>query len=125
MAPTLPYQLPALTSPLAIVAIVVGSLLLVYCAERFVFGVPKPIGIPLLREPEGARHFSLRTRLAYYTDCKGIFREAYENVREVFLSLELEPDGRRSTARKASPSSSPGSASAARSSCRSPRCAGS
>lgn len=80
MAPTLPYELPALTSPLGIGALFLGSLVLVYLAERFVFGQPMPSGIPLIREPEGARRFSLRTRLAYYTNCEALFREAYENV---------------------------------------------
>jgi hypothetical protein len=40
-----------------------------------------PIEIPRVREREGKRYFSLRTRLAYYTDAKELFREAYEKVR--------------------------------------------
>ena len=36
--------------------------------------------IPRLREPKGKTSFSLRTRLAYYTDSKQLFREAYENA---------------------------------------------
>jgi hypothetical protein len=39
-----------------------------------------PVEIARVREPEGKRTFSLRTRLAYYTDAKELFREAYEKV---------------------------------------------
>lgn len=37
--------------------------------------------IPRLREPSGKKHFSLKTRWAYYTDCAGLFNDAYNNVR--------------------------------------------
>jgi hypothetical protein len=40
-----------------------------------------PVEMPRVREREGKRYFSLRTRLAYYTDAKELFREAYEKVR--------------------------------------------
>jgi hypothetical protein len=39
-----------------------------------------PDNLPRVRE-NGRRRFSLKTRLAYYTDCKAIFQEAYETVR--------------------------------------------
>lgn len=47
-----------------------------------------PVEIPRVREREGKRYFSLRTRLAYYTDAKELFREAYEKVRSGIQSLE-------------------------------------
>ena len=43
-------------------------------------------GIPLIREPEGATSFRLRTRLAYYTDAKNLFREAYEKASTCLVS---------------------------------------
>jgi hypothetical protein len=46
-----------------------------------------PVEIPRVREREGKRYFSLRTRLAYYTDAKELFREAYEKVRLGIHSL--------------------------------------
>jgi len=39
-----------------------------------------PAAIARVREPAGKRTFSLRTRLAYYTDCRELFREAFEKV---------------------------------------------
>jgi hypothetical protein len=48
-----------------------------------------PVEIPRIREREGKRYFSLRTRLAYYTDAKELFREAYEKVRAWIQSLYI------------------------------------
>lgn len=42
--------------------------------------VSYPANLPRVREPAGATRFSLRTRLAYYTDCKALYNEAYETV---------------------------------------------
>ncbi|KAL4810621.1 cytochrome P450 [Aspergillus unguis] len=42
-----------------------------------IFSVPNPKGVRLVREPVGKSTFSWRTRLAYLTDCKSLFREAY------------------------------------------------
>lgn len=78
MAPTLD-NLPPLTSPLGLTAIALSCFVLVYLLERYL-SVPYPPGMPLLREPEGAKRFSLKTRLAYYTDCAGLFHEAYNDV---------------------------------------------
>lgn len=52
--------------------------------------VPYPKGVPLLREPPGATRFSFRTRIAYYTDCPSLYREAYENVSLEFHDLRFE-----------------------------------
>lgn len=51
--------------------------------------VPYPKGVPLLREPPGATRFSLKTRLAYYTDCPSLYREAWENVSDNFQDLDF------------------------------------
>jgi hypothetical protein len=40
-----------------------------------------PSNLPRIREKEGATGFSLKTRLAYYTDCQNLYSEAYEKVR--------------------------------------------
>ncbi|KAI9166290.1 Cytochrome P450 monooxygenase iccF [Paramyrothecium foliicola] len=61
----------------SVAATVVGASILVYWVEELFFQVQVPSEIPLLRESKGARRFSLKTRLAYYTDCKSLFYEAY------------------------------------------------
>ncbi|KAJ4312060.1 hypothetical protein N0V84_010133 [Fusarium piperis] len=78
MAPLLLDHLPSLTSPLGIVSVVLVTILVLYLVENLIH-VPYPPGIPLIREPEGARRFSLRTRYAYLTDCQALFREAYHD----------------------------------------------
>lgn len=52
--------------------------------------VPYPKGVPLLREPPGATRFSLKTRIAYYTDCAALYKEAYENVSHQNHDLRLQ-----------------------------------
>lgn len=39
-----------------------------------------PSNLPRVREPPGATRFRLKTRLAFLTDCKALFNEAYEKV---------------------------------------------
>lgn len=60
------------------VSIFILGLVLVLVAIRH-FSIQYPVEIPRVREP-GRTRFSLRTRLAYYTDCAGLFRDAYEQV---------------------------------------------
>lgn len=84
MAPTL-QDLPPLTSPLGLGILALGSVVFLYLLERFVLSVPYPPGMPLVREPEGATRFSIRTRLAYYIDCKQLFHDAYNNVGSIPL----------------------------------------
>ncbi|KAL7759464.1 hypothetical protein ACKLNR_009554 [Fusarium oxysporum f. sp. zingiberi] len=69
-------RLPSLASPLGIASIVVIGVIAIYVIEKLT-GVPYPPDIPLIREPKGARRFSLRTRWAYLTDCQALFYEAY------------------------------------------------
>ncbi|MCJ1396113.1 hypothetical protein MMC18_009002 [Xylographa bjoerkii] len=47
-----------------------------YFSSRF-FSIRYPPNLPRVRE-NGKTRFSLRTRLAYYTDCANLFREAYD-----------------------------------------------
>ncbi|KAF5021134.1 hypothetical protein F66182_6834 [Fusarium sp. NRRL 66182] len=76
MAPVFLDHLPSLTSPLGIVSVVGAVFVVLYLVEQLIH-VPYPPGIPLIREPEGARRFSLRTRWAYHSDCQTLFHEAY------------------------------------------------
>ena len=39
-----------------------------------------PAELPRVREAAGKTRFSLRTRLAYFTDCEALFQEAYEKA---------------------------------------------
>lgn len=63
---------------LSIVGLLFALGSLVYVIERFLVSTPYPSGIALIREGPDARRFSLRTRLAYYTDCKNLFQEAWD-----------------------------------------------
>ncbi|CAI6090501.1 unnamed protein product [Clonostachys chloroleuca] len=63
----------------ALIACGVAFCAVVYLVERFIVSVPYPDNIPLIREAPGARRFSLRTRWAYYTDCKALFKDAWDN----------------------------------------------
>ncbi|MCJ1420845.1 hypothetical protein MMC32_007204 [Xylographa parallela] len=51
-------------------------LLALYFSNRF-YSIRYPPNLPRIRE-NGKLRFSLRTRLAYYTDCANLFREAYD-----------------------------------------------
>lgn len=68
------YQLP---NCVFIPLVVFLSIVLLYILHRLT-EIPYPPNIPLVREPPGARRFSLRTRLAYYIDCQALFEEAFE-----------------------------------------------
>lgn len=47
-----------------------------------------PAEIPRVREPAGKRYFGLKTRLAYYTNAKGLYQDAYEKVSDQTSHLE-------------------------------------
>ncbi|KAI5459113.1 cytochrome P450 [Mariannaea sp. PMI_226] len=79
MAPLPELLSPTITSILGWASIFVGVIVFICFFESYFLAVPYPPGVPLIREPEGARRFSLRTRLAYYIDCEALFREAYQN----------------------------------------------
>jgi hypothetical protein len=65
---------------LGVAAFTFGGIALVLLVDVWFFAKPLPPGMALVREPPGATSFSLRTRLAYFTDCKALFREAYDEV---------------------------------------------
>lgn len=71
--------LARVASPLGIASIVVIGFIAIYVIDKLT-SVPYPPDIPLIREPKGARRFSLRTRWAYLTDCQALFYEAYHEV---------------------------------------------
>ncbi|KAF7559762.1 hypothetical protein G7046_g4395 [Stylonectria norvegica] len=98
MAPTLETLSALALTPVGIFAFILGCLgclISIYWVDRLFFSVPYPPGIPLLREPKGARRFSLRTRLGYYTDCESLFREAYENYAKKGLPVVIPGIGSR------------------------------
>jgi hypothetical protein len=74
-------MLPEFGSPLGIGLIGFAVFAVLYVANSLFFSVPYPKGVPLIREPPGKTSFSWKTRLAYFTDCQSVFREAYQNVR--------------------------------------------
>ena len=84
-----PRELPFSSLVLIAVAGVSVVGVTVYALERFVVSISYPPTIPLVGEKEGARRFSWRTRLRYYTDCKGLFREAWDNVSLLVSPLEF------------------------------------
>lgn len=62
--------------------VLVGLAVLYYSTIRY------PANLPRLREHEGATRFSLKTRIAYYTECKNMYREAYDKVCRLFFHAE-------------------------------------
>jgi hypothetical protein len=79
----------------ALIACGVAFCAVVYLVERFIVSVPYPDNIPLIREAPGAQRFSLRTRWAYYTDCKVLFKDAWDNVKLTRRKLTLPSTHRR------------------------------
>lgn len=77
---TLVHSIPAL-SILQIITLLILLAVTVGITIRQIFTICYPANLPRVREEDKATRFSLKTRLAYYTDCKNIFREAYERVR--------------------------------------------
>lgn len=62
----------------------IGLLVAIFLTAVFTirqkFTIHYPANLPRVRE-NGRTRFSLKTRLAYYTDCQNLFREIYDNVR--------------------------------------------
>ncbi|KAH8688748.1 putative cytochrome P450 [Talaromyces proteolyticus] len=71
--------LPDLDGSLGIALLCFVLLTVLYTINVLFFRVASPKGVPLIREPPGNTSFSFKTRLAYFTDCKSLYREAYEN----------------------------------------------
>jgi len=56
--------------------VTIGLAVLLYLVEQFL-RPPLPKGVAFIREPEGARGFSLRTRWAFHTKADAIFHDAW------------------------------------------------
>ena len=56
--------------------------------DHFFLSPEYPDGVDLIREPPGARRFSVQTRLAYYTDCRALYKEAWTKVSLEFMVPE-------------------------------------
>ncbi|KAL0938574.1 cytochrome p450 [Colletotrichum truncatum] len=78
MAPT-SILFPTLNSWSGIGLLALGGTLILFLISRTFYKIPYPKGVALVGEPEGATRFSFRTVWWYYTDCPGLFREAYDN----------------------------------------------
>lgn len=70
-------------------AVLLLLLVVLFFVINSVTSTPHPPGVPLIREPPGATRFSLRTRLAYYTDYQNILQEAYDDVCSFPLPIRL------------------------------------
>ncbi|PWY94780.1 cytochrome P450 [Aspergillus sclerotioniger CBS 115572] len=60
-------------------AAVFGLLAIAVTIYKFVFAVSEydNLGLPLAGEPDGAKRFSLKSRLRYYYDCAALYTDAY------------------------------------------------
>ncbi|KAJ4420297.1 hypothetical protein N0V85_000646 [Neurospora sp. IMI 360204] len=74
----LAHFLPEPSSWTGIGLLSLGFVAILYVVEKVFFAQPLPKGVPFIREPQGATHFSLKTRWAYITDCVNLHKEAYE-----------------------------------------------
>ncbi|EXJ89682.1 hypothetical protein A1O3_02749 [Capronia epimyces CBS 606.96] len=63
---------------LLLITLIVTAIVAVAVVYQAFFAIRYPASLPLGGEPPGARRFSLRTRWRYYTDCAGLYRQAYE-----------------------------------------------
>jgi hypothetical protein len=63
-------------------SIALATLLVTIVGISFVYftRIRYPANLPRYGEKEGATSFRLKTRMAYYTDCKNMFKDIYEKV---------------------------------------------
>jgi hypothetical protein len=73
--------LPILGAALVVCCLVAGVVVI----DHFFLSPEYPDGVDLIREPPGARRFSVQTRLAYYTDCRALYKEAWTKVSLDFM----------------------------------------
>lgn len=82
-------QLFALSTLQTTAVISILFILLVVLSVYFTT-IKYPAHLPRYGEKEGATSFSLKTRKTYYTNCKNMFKEAYEKVCLHLLCLAQE-----------------------------------
>lgn len=87
------FVLPQGFQAWAFLTLVVVALL--YAINSYL-AVPSPKGVHFIREAVGARSFSLRTRLSYYTDFVSILSEAYEQYAKKGKAVMIPGVGLRS-----------------------------
>lgn len=73
-------QIFASSSFQAIVLMIISTAVLAHLVVGYFTQVSYPPNLPRVREPAGATRFSLKTRWAYYTNCKALYKEAYETA---------------------------------------------
>ncbi|RDW57887.1 cytochrome P450 [Aspergillus mulundensis] len=64
-------------SLLGVILYILFPATILYFINSLFLSAPLPQGVPFIREAPGKRSFSLKTRLAYLTDCESLFKEAY------------------------------------------------
>ncbi|KAM7207919.1 cytochrome p450 [Naviculisporaceae sp. PSN 640] len=79
MASTLDKLYSSSTSLPCIILCILALFLLLYTLDTIFLTPPLPPSIPLLGEPPSSRHFSLKTRLSYYTSNLTLQQEAWHN----------------------------------------------
>lgn len=82
------FKLTLGLSALQLTALGTVAFITIAILVRQKFTVRHPDNLPRIRE-NGRTRFSLRTRLAWYTDCKSLFPEAYETVYPFFSWISL------------------------------------
>jgi hypothetical protein len=73
-------QILASSSFQAIALVIIFTAALAHVVVGYFTQVSYPPNLPRVREPAGATRFSLKTRWAYYTDCKALYKKAYETA---------------------------------------------
>jgi hypothetical protein len=68
-------------SAFQVVALIAFIVFIIITISLIFFTIRYPRNLPRVREKEGKTRFRLKTRLAYYTDCRNLYYDAYENVR--------------------------------------------
>ena len=112
------YAVPS-AGEMILPAAVFGVLAIAVTLYKFVFAVSEydNLGLPLAGEPDGAKRFSLKSRLRYYYDCAALYTDAYYRVGPHPAS-DREPSNRvNSLASTAKPPSCPGTEDERISSC--------
>jgi len=70
--------LPILSSTAGLFCIAATLSILLYAIDQLLLAPRKPSPVVFACEPEGKKSVSIRTRLAFYLNCVGLYHEAWE-----------------------------------------------
>lgn len=73
-----------LDHPFVVVSIVASIIALIYRAYA---ATPFSGDLPLVREKDGVKRFSILTRVSFYFTCSKLYRDVYERVSHVRQTL--------------------------------------